>query len=69
VSGFNGSPTLYHYAYLAGRMKVNMGNGRSVSQKHSIKVHRSVQTRMEKMNYVPKAKVDLSKVNDSDWVD
>ena len=46
-----------------------MGKGRSVSQKHSIKVHRSVQTRMEKMNYVPKAKVDLSKVNDSDWVD
>ena len=44
-----------------------MGNGRFVSQKHSIKVHRSVQIRMKNMNYVPKAKVDLSKVNE--WVD
>ena len=65
MSGF--VPPLYHYAYLAGRMEVNMGNGRFVSQKHSIKVHRSVQIRMKNMNYVPKAKVDLSKVNE--WVD
>jgi len=64
-------PRLYHDVYHAGR--INRGHGRYVSQKHGIKVHRSVKIRMRAYSrnnkkYAPKAKIDLQK-EEHEWVD
>jgi hypothetical protein len=61
-----------YYTYLAGR--VNWGCGRSVSTKHGVKVHRSVQIRLKALyledgKYQTNAKVDLLQLNPDSWVD
>lgn len=52
------------------RSRVNYGRGRVIPKQRTngIKIHRSVQIRMQHLNYIPKPSINFSKVQWIDWL-